>query len=187
MDRDGTITRHTKSFIVRPRQLFILPYAAEAIKAFNQLGFLVIIITNQPVISRGLITPKEMVLLHNNLLRRLERKGAHVDAIYFCPHHPDGKIPPWGRKCNCRKPKPGMILRAIEDLNIDPKKSFMVGDALIDVVAGKQANTKTILVKSGPGHPRLDKFYKKTKPDFTFKNLKGAAKYIKVKNIKNSR
>ncbi len=184
LDRDGTITRHTDNFIVRPRQLFILPHVVEAIKIFNELGFMVVIITNQAVISRGLITPKEMENLHSNLIERLKRKKADIDGVYFCPHHPDGKIPPYNIKCNCRKPNPGLILKAISEFNIDPKKSFMIGDAIIDVLAGQNAKVKTIQVKTGPGHPRLDKMYGNIKPDFTSKNLKEAAKIVKKINKK---
>ena len=138
LDRDGTIIYHSNNFVLRTTQLRLLPGVAESIKIFNKLGFLVIIITNQPVISRGLIGPGEMERLHEFLIERLERRGAKIHGVYFCPHHPDSKIPKWGIKCHCRKPEPGMILKAIKDYNVDPKKSFMIGDALIDVVAGKR-------------------------------------------------
>ncbi|MBI2278868.1 MAG: HAD family hydrolase [Candidatus Brennerbacteria bacterium] len=179
LDRDGTIVRHTKKFIVRASQLRLLAGVPEALRAFNEMGFLAVLITNQPVISRGLITPRGMEKLHASLFERLKRRGARIDAAYVCPHHPDGKIPPYGRKCRCRKPEPGMILQAIKDMNIDPRKSFMIGDALIDIVTGKKAHTRTILVKTGPGHSRLDKFYQRTKPNFVAKNLLVAARIVK--------
>ncbi len=181
LDRDGTVVHDHKGFVLKPRQLRILSGAREAIREFNRLGFLVIMITNQPVVSRGLITEKGMKQLHESLMRRIEKSGAKMSAAYFCPHHPDSKIKKYGIKCRCRKPESGMILDAIKDFNIDPKKSFMVGDALIDVVAGKRAGVKTIQVKTGPGHERLDKLYKNTKPDFITKDLISVARIIKTK------
>lgn len=183
LDRDGTIVYHTKRrHVLRPRQLRLLPGVAKAISLMNELGFLVIVVTNQPTVSYGVITLKGMERLHDNLTKRLKRKGAHVHGVYFCPHHPASKIPQWGIVCKCRKPEPGMILEALKDHNIDPKKSFMIGDALIDVVAGKRAGVKAIQVKTGPGHTRLDKLYHRTKPDFVVKNLTEAARIIKNKS-----
>ncbi len=179
LDRDGTIVWHTTQFLLRPAQLRLLSGVAEAIRTLNQLGFLVIIVTNQPVVSRGLITPRGIKRLHAILLERLERRGARVDAVYFCPHHPDSKIRKWSIRCQCRKPKPGMFLKALKEFNIDPKKSFAIGDGLIDALAGRRAKLKTILVRTGPGHPRLDKIYHKTKPDFVVRNRDGEVKIVK--------
>ncbi len=179
LDRDGTIIKDVE-FLIKPEQFKILPGVAKAVAEFNCLGFLVIVITNQPVVSWGVIDPKGIENLHRILIDKFAKKGAKIDAFYFCPHHPASKIPEWGINCRCRKPKAGMILRAIKDFNIDRKKSFMIGDALIDVLAGQRAGLKTIQVKTGPGHPRLDKIYKDTKPDFVVRNLKEAVKRIKT-------
>ncbi len=178
IDRDGTIVHHTKTFVVRLSQLRLFKFTPEAIQILNKAGFLVILITNQPVISRGLMTPSEMDILHDGLFKRIARRGARVDASYVCPHHPDGKIVPYGVKCLCRKPEPGLILKAAKDYNVDLAKSFMVGDALIDVVAGKRAGVKTIRVKTGPGHERLDKMYSDVEPDFVTNDMKSAAEII---------
>jgi D-glycero-D-manno-heptose 1,7-bisphosphate phosphatase len=179
LDRDGTLNRQTQTFIIRPTQLFLLPGVTSAVARLNKAGFLVIIITNQAVVSRGIISPAGMKKLHKVFIQRLEKRGAHIDDVYFCPHHPDSKIKKWRKHCNCRKPEPGLLLQAIKKWNIDPKKSFMIGDALVDAVAGNRAGTKTIRVKTGSGHPRIDVLYaKKFKPDFESKDLTAAAKIV---------
>lgn len=180
LDRDGTIIKH-EELMASVDKLRLLPGAARAINAFNRLGFLVVIVTNQPVVARGIIGPKEIDEIHAVLIERLRGKGAHVDCVYFCPHHPEATMPKYRLRCRCRKPEPGMILKGLKKLNINPKKSFMVGDSLIDIVSGKKAGLKTILVKTGPGH-RLDEKYKDVKPDFTVKNLMQAAKAITTNN-----
>ena len=181
LDRDGTIIKQVE-LMHSVDELRLLPGAALAINALNQLGFLVVIVTNQPVVARGIIAPKEVDNIHAVLISRLNGKGAKIDAVYFCPHHPEATMPKFRLRCRCRKPEPGMILKGLKKLNINPKKSFMIGDALIDVVAGKKAGLKTILVKTGPGHARLDEKYKNTKPDFIVKNLTQAVKIITANN-----
>ena len=181
LDRDGTIIKQVE-LMHSVEELRLLSGAARAIGVLNKLGFLVVIVTNQPVVARGIIAPKEVDSIHAVLIERLNGKGAKIDAVYFCPHHPEATMPKFRLRCRCRKPEPGMILKGLKKLNINPKKSFMVGDALIDVVAGKKAGLKTILVKTGPGHARLDEKHKDVKPDFTVKNLLQAVKIITVNN-----
>ena len=178
LDRDGTLIRQVE-LMHSVAELHLLPGAARAIAELNRLGFLVIVVTNQPVVARGLIGPKEVDAIHAVLIHRLRGKNAKIDGIYFCPHHPEATLSEYRLRCSCRKPEPGMILRGLKDFKIDPKKSFMVGDALIDVVSGKKAGLKTILVKTGPGHARLDEQYKNVKPDFMAKNLQQAVQFIK--------
>ncbi|HSR89217.1 MAG TPA: HAD family hydrolase [Candidatus Udaeobacter sp.] len=182
LDRDGTIIKQVE-LMHSVEELKLLPGAAQAIGLLNKLGFLVVVVTNQPVVARGIVGPKEIDNIHAVLIERLGGKGAKVDAIYFCPHHPEATMPKYRLRCHCRKPRPGMILKGLKKLNINPKKSFMVGDALIDVVAGKKAGLKTILVKTGPGHARLDEKYKDIKPDFTVKNLLQMAKVVAANNF----
>ncbi len=177
LDRDGTIIHHV-DFMHRAVDLKFFPQTASAIKSLNQLGFLVVIITNQPVIARGIVTPKEVDVIHAVLIDRLNKKGARIDAVYFCPHHPNADLKKYRLKCRCRKPEPGLILKALKKFNIDPKSSFMIGDALIDIAAGERAKLKTIFVETGPGHAR-DRELKETKPDFRVVNLTGAVKIIK--------
>ncbi|MFA6354741.1 MAG: HAD family hydrolase [Candidatus Paceibacterota bacterium] len=176
LDRDGTIIHHVE-LMHRVADLKFFPQTASAIKSLNRLGFLVVVITNQPVIARGIITPKEVDAIHAVLIERLNKKGARIDAVYFCPHHPNADLKKYRLKCRCRKPAPGLILKALKEFNINPKKSFMIGDSVIDIVAGHKAKLKTILVKTGPGHAR-DKEFVDIKPNFTSENLLAAVKIV---------
>lgn len=176
-DRDGTIIQHV-DLMHSVQDLRLLPGVSSAIRELNRNGFLVIVITNQPVVARGMVDEKEIDAIHAALINRLKKKGARIDVVHFCPHHPKANLKKYRVRCRCRKPAPGMILRASKQLKIDIKKSFMVGDALIDIVAGKKSGLKTILVKTGPGHARLDKKYKNIKPDFEVKDLRQAVQII---------
>ena len=145
LDRDGTINKHV-GFITRPEQLELIDSAAKAIKIINEAGYLAILITNQPVIARGEVTHEGLREIHNKLETLLGEEGAYLDAIYYCPHHPDcgfeGEIKELKIDCDCRKPKPGMILKAAEDYNIDLKESWMIGDSVADVLCGERAGCK---------------------------------------------
>lgn len=174
LDRDGVINREVD--VLRDvRQLKILPGVGQAIKKINQLGFLAIIITNQPVIARGWLNEKEVDAIHAVLVRRLNKKGAKIDAIYYCPHHPNANLKKYRLLCQCRKPNIGMIKEAVRQFKIDVKSSFFVGDTTGDILAGKRAKLKTILVRTG--YAGQDGKYE-VKSDFTAKNLMEAVKII---------
>ncbi len=149
LDRDGTINKHI-GFLRKTSEFELLPGVAEAIKAINSSGYLAIVITNQPVIARGEVTEEELRVIHNKMETLLGEQGAYLDAIYYCPHHPDkgfeGEVPELKIECECRKPKPGMILKAAEDFNIDLSSSWMIGDGSNDIGAGKNAGCKTALI-----------------------------------------
>lgn len=183
LDRDGTILKHI-DHLTRLSEVRLLPRVAKAISIFNHLGYLVLVATNQAAVARGLITPIEVEAIHTLMVQRLWARGAKVHGIYYCPHYPEmySGIPEHAIKyvvrCHCRKPASGMLLKAISENNIDPAQSFMIGDAYIDIVAGKNANCRTIMVKSGPGHLGLDSKYHHIKPDFVAHNLLEAAHVI---------
>ena len=145
LDRDGTINEHV-GFITKPDQIKLIDGSAEAIRRINESGYLAIVITNQPVIARGEVTHEGLREIHNKLETLLGEEGAYLDAIYYCPHHPDcgfeGEIKELKIDCDCRKPKPGMILKAAEDYNIDLKESWMIGDSVADVLCGERAGCK---------------------------------------------
>ena len=123
---------------------------AEAIRKINSSGYLVIVVTNQPVIARGEVTYEGLEEIHNKMETLLGLEGAYIDGLYFCPHHPhkgfEGEVPELKIDCDCRKPKPGMLLRAAEDFNIDLSKSWMIGDGENDVKAGVAAGCRTALI-----------------------------------------
>ena len=176
LDRDGTIIRHVP-YLHEPAKVKIISNAARAIKLINRLGFLAIVITNQPVIAHGLIDPVGVDHIHALIIRRLAKKGAKVDAVYFCPHHPNGTVKKYKLRCRCRKPNTGMIIKAVRKFNIDIKKSFVVGDETADVMLGKKAGLRSILIKTGRGGKDA-KF--KVAPDFHAQNLNEAIKLIKL-------
>lgn len=149
LDRDGTINRYN-GFVRNPDEFELLPGVADAIKMLNEEGYLAIVITNQPVIARGEVTTEGLTEIHNKMETLLGNEGAYLDAIYYCPHHPhkgyEGEIPELKIECECRKPKPGLLLRAANDYNIDLEKSYMIGDSENDILAGKNAGCETILI-----------------------------------------
>jgi len=147
LDRDGTINIE-KEYLNKIEDWEWIPGAIEAIQLINQMGLLAIVVTNQAGIARGYYSEDAVHKLHIQVDRLLEEKGAHIDAYYYCPHHPN-----FGEQkiCECRKPNPGMLLAAKEDFNIDFSKSFLIGDKLIDVQAAEKVGVTPILVTTGYG------------------------------------
>ncbi len=149
LDRDGTINKY-KGYVTSPKQLELIRGSAEAIKKINRSGYLAIIVTNQPQIAMGKVTYSVLDEIHAKLDTLLGEEGAYIDALYFCPHHPDsgfaGEIKELKIKCNCRKPSGGMIRQAAEDFNIDLSRSYMVGDTERDVLAAIDAGCTPVLV-----------------------------------------
>lgn len=149
LDRDGTINKYV-GFLRNINEFELLPGAAEAIKMINESDYLAIVITNQPVIARGEVTEKELNEIHNKMETLLGQKGAYLDAIYYCPHHPDkgfeGEIPELKIKCDCRKPGIGLLKKAADDFNIDLTQSWMIGDSKNDILCGEKAKCKTALI-----------------------------------------
>lgn len=145
LDRDGTINKMV-GFVTKPEQFELIEGAAEAIKVINKSGYLAIVVTNQPVIARGDCTFEELQTIHDKMETELGKVGAFVDAIYVCPHHTDkgfeGERPEYKCNCDCRKPKPGLLLKAAKDFNIDLSESYMIGDSHRDVEAGENAGVK---------------------------------------------
>jgi len=154
LDRDGTINKFN-DFVTKPRDFELIDGAAEAIKKINGLGYLVIVITNQPVIARGETDFETLDLIHMKMETDLGRQGAYIDDLFFCPHHPDkgfpGERPEYKIDCDCRKPKPGMLLKAAAKYNIDLSKSYMAGDDMRDVNAGINAGCTPVFLSGGNG------------------------------------
>lgn len=151
LDRDGTINKYV-GFLRNIDDFELIEGVTEAIKLINQSGYLAIVVTNQPVIARGEVTWEELNEIHKKMATLLGREGAYVDGIYICPHHPDkgfeGERPEYKIDCDCRKPKPGLLLQAAKDFNIDLSESYMIGDSHRDVEAGENAGVKkSILIK----------------------------------------
>lgn len=149
LDRDGTINVY-KGFLRNIDDFELINGVAEAIKRINNSGYLCIIVTNQPVIARGEVTINELALIHNKLETLLGKEGAYIDSLYYCPHHPhkgyEGEIPELKFDCDCRKPKPGMLVQAAKDFNVDLNNSWMIGDGENDILAGLNAGCRTALI-----------------------------------------
>ena len=145
LDRDGVINKHI-GFLCKSDDFELIPSVPEAIKMINMSGYLAIIVTNQPVIARGECTFEELQRIHDKMETELGKEGAFLDGIYICPHHKDkgfeGERPEYKFDCDCRKPKPGLLLQAAKDFNIDLAQSYMIGDSENDVAAGKNAGCK---------------------------------------------
>ena len=152
LDRDGTINV-SKDFLKNREDFELIDGVAEALSQLNQLGFLVIVVTNQPVIARGECTVEELDGIHQRMERLLGEQGAYIDDLFYCPHHPDkgfeGEIPELKIECDCRKPKPGMLLKAAKRYNIDLERSYMIGDDQRDMIAGKAVGCCSILIRNG--------------------------------------
>lgn len=149
LDRDGTINIE-KDYLYRIDEFEFTPGAIEAIKLFNQSGYLVVVVTNQSGVARGYYSEADVETLHSHIDQQLQSQGGRVDAWYYCPHHVSGK-PPYNQECSCRKPLPGMLLKAAADHDIDLDRSWMVGDKLADIEAGQAAGCKPVLVMTGYG------------------------------------
>ena len=152
LDRDGTLNKYV-GFLRDIKDFELLDGVTDAIKAINNSGYLAIVVTNQPVIARGEVTVQQLKEIHNKMETLLGLEGAYIDAIYYCPHHPhkgyEGEITELKFDCDCRKPKPGMLIQATEDFNIDMSNSWIVGDSENDIKCGMNAGCKTALIGSG--------------------------------------
>ncbi len=151
LDRDGTLN-FDYGWITSPAKIELLPGAGEAVRLINDSGYLAVLVTNQPVIARGEITVEGLGIIHQRLESLLEQSGAHLDAIYYCPHHPDagvpGERPELKIRCQCRKPAPGLLESAARDLDIDTSRSWMVGDSERDLGAAAAFGIPAVLVAS---------------------------------------
>ena len=155
LDRDGVITQEPPHYAYRLDQLALIPGSGDAIRLLNNDGYKVVVVSNQSGIGRGYYQEVDTELFNQALRGELAKLEAHLDAIYYCPHHPEAEVEEYRMNCNCRKPEPGMLIMAGNDLEIDMKRSFLVGDKLTDIEAGKRVGCKTILVKTGFGAEQL--------------------------------
>ncbi len=150
LDRDGVVIEDVH-YLAEPAQVRFVPGSADAIAALNRAGWPVVIVTNQAGVGRGLFTSEAVQAVHEHLTGQLSGYGARIEAFYFCPHHPAAEVPAYRMACKCRKPQPGMLLQAAEELGLDLASSWMVGDRESDLQAGAAAGTRTILVRTGYG------------------------------------
>jgi D-glycero-D-manno-heptose 1,7-bisphosphate phosphatase len=150
LDRDGTLIEE-KGYICKFSEVNIFPFSLEAVKILNARDYKVIVVTNQSSVARGICTERQVQNIHERIKKYFQQYSAHIDAFYYCPYHEEGGIAKYRKKDEGRKPSPGMLFQAAQDLNIDLSKSYMVGDSERDILAGQHAACRTILVLTGHG------------------------------------
>ncbi|RPJ35367.1 MAG: HAD family hydrolase [Planctomycetaceae bacterium] len=174
-DRDGTLIRDP-GYISHPDQVELLDGAAEAVKEMQLLGDKTVVVSNQPGVAKGILTEETLEQIHQRLRELIAHHGASLDAIYYCPFHPDGAVPKYRKDSDWRKPKPGMLLAAAGEVDIDLTRSWVVGDSLRDTEAGRSAGCRTILISSGHTSPETTD---KNRPDHVAVNVREAVNIIK--------
>ena len=177
LDRDGTIIEE-RGYLDRLDLLELYPFTADALRLLNRAGYVTVIATNQGGIGRGIIDEPFLRHVHETIDRRLAAGNAKIDGYYFCPHHPDAVIPALRQKCSCRKPLSGMIEQACRELSLDPKRSVMIGDRRLDMLAGQGAGTRTVLVRTGHGAHEEAMPMGHARPDAILNNLMEAVGWI---------
>jgi D,D-heptose 1,7-bisphosphate phosphatase len=182
LDRDGVINEEV-GYLDSLDKLKIIPGAYAAIKLINESGMKAVVISNQAGVARGLFTEDFVKITHEHLQTVLSQRKAYIDKFYYCPHHPTEGIEIYRQVCNCRKPAPGMLLQAAQDLNIDLTKSYLVGDRFRDMEAAKKVGVKGVLVKTGYGQELLqddgpDEATEEGKPDFIAADILEAIRWI---------
>ncbi len=182
LDRDGVIIEDV-DLLTDVAQIRLLSGASESLRILRQNGFRLIVVSNQTVVARGLATEANVERINQELNRQLVAvSGSGVDQFYFCPHHPNATVPSYRINCDCRKPKPGLILRAAREYNLDLPASFVVGDRITDIIAGARAGCRTILVQTGqhaaPPIETAEPIDLTVRPDWICLNLPQATDWI---------
>ena len=176
LDRDGTINEDV-GYLHKIEDFRFIPNAIKALQKLSKTNYKIIIISNQPVIGIGITTENNYLKLQGGILEKFKKNNIRIDATYYCPHHPKRGVGKYLKDCEFRKPKPGMLLKAANDLEINLKESFMVGDKRSDIKAGSNAGCKTILVKTGKGGEGGDTDFD-FKPNHIVKDLSEAINLI---------
>ncbi len=186
LDRDGVINAYvynaefgTVDSPNSPEEFTLTPGAGEAVAEFNRLGFLVVVISNQPGIAKGKFTPAVLERVNAKMSAAIAAGGGKLDAVYYCLHHPEAALPAYRVRCDCRKPLPGMLLQAARELEIDLPNSYMIGDGVTDIQAGRAAGTHTVFI--GQSKPYIFAEFEKrgVQPDFMAPTLTDAVEIIK--------
>ena len=179
IDRDGTISEEV-GYVNHVTRYRVFPFAAEALRLLHDAGWLAVLVTNQAGVARGYFREELIGEVHARLAAELGRGGARLDAVYYCPHHPSVGEPPYRQDCDCRKPRPGLIRRAAEDLGLDLAGCWMVGDRYSDVELARNAGVRSALVLTGYGRGELEhqSHVWPRRPDLVAENLLEAAREI---------
>jgi len=177
LDRDGTLIEEV-GYLDRPERVELYPWSTDAIRALNRGGLRIVMVTNQSGVARGFFSEAVVERVHRHIAELLGAGGATIDAYYYCPHHPDGKVAGFARACECRKPGRGLVDRAARELGIDPERSFTVGDRWLDVALARAVGARGILVRTGYGVTEEARPPQGLAADAVVDNLVGAASWI---------
>jgi len=177
LDRDGTLIEEV-DYLRRPDQVRLFPWTIDAVRALNRAGARAILVTNQSGVARGLFDEPMVHAVHERLADLLRAGGAYLDAYYYCPHHPDGCVREYARACDCRKPRRGLVDRAVDAFAIDPAQSFTVGDRWLDVALARTVGGRGVLVRTGYGADEARRPVPDVVADAVADNLAGAASWI---------
>jgi len=183
LDRDGVVIEEV-SYLSSIERVALFPWTTDAIRALNRAGLPVVVITNQSGVARGFFTEAFVDEVHREITARLGVGGARIDAYYYCPHHPDGRVAEYARSCDCRKPGRGLIDRAARDLNLDPARSFVVGDKWSDVELAHAAGARGVLVRTGHGEVEQARPPGEVQAEAVVDNLAAAASWI-LENLRS--
>lgn len=178
LDRDWTINED-RGYISNINDVYIYPRSIEALKIIKSKGYLIIIVTNQAGIAMGLMTKKKVEEVNSHIIRDISKEGINIDALYYCPYHPTKGKNKYKKESNFRKPEPGMLIKASRDFKIDLNSSYMIGDKISDIEAGKKAGCKTVLVKTGFGEKSLEHLkFSELNPEYVCDDLYDAIEKI---------
>jgi len=177
LDRDGTLIEEV-GYLDRPDRVILYPWSTDAIRALNHAGVAIVMVTNQSGIARGFFTEAVVDRVHRTIADLLAAGGAHLDAYYYCPHHPHGSVREYARACDCRKPGRALVDRAVEELGVDPARSFTVGDRWLDVELARKVGARGVLVRTGYGAAEEHRPAAGVTADAIVNNLVEAASWI---------
>ena len=177
LDRDGTLIKEV-GYLDRPERVELFPWTVDAIRALNRAGVRVVMVSNQSGVARGFFDEATVDQVHARIAERLAAGGARVDAYYYCPHHPDGKVAEYARACECRKPGRALVDRAVREFGVDPERSFTVGDRWLDVALARAIGARGILVRTGYGLAEEARPPRGLVADAVVDNLIGAVGWI---------
>jgi D-glycero-D-manno-heptose 1,7-bisphosphate phosphatase len=179
IDRDGTISEEV-GYVNHPSRYRVFPYSAEAVRLLNDANYLAVLVTNQAGVARGYFAEEMIGMVHDILTEELARGAARLDAIYYCPHHPSVGEVPYRLDCDCRKPRPGLIRRAVQEFDIDAAQSWMIGDRYGDIELARNAGVRSAFVLSGYGRGEWEHQCQswKFEPDIIADDLLAAVKTI---------
>ena len=177
LDRDGTIIEEV-GYLDRPERVELFPWTIDAVRVLNRAGLAVVLVSNQSGVARGFFSEAIVDAIHQRMGDLLAEGGARIDAYYYCPHHPDGKVPRYTQVCDCRKPGRALVDRAARDLGIDPARSFVVGDRWLDIALGRAVGAQSVLVRTGYGASEEEKPQGDLEADVIVDNLIAASSWI---------